>query len=680
MSDTISLEIESLDQWIVWSTEGSADVRRPYNANLPGEYASVADPSTWSSFERALATYDSFDRIDGIGFVFTSSDPYVGIDFDNVARGEDDLEPWVWEIVERIDSYSEWSPSGQGVHVIARDEQEVVERASKTSKLEIYPRSRFFTFTYHSMATTPDSIGSRSGELRWLYDRYEDELTRKLPDEQQMTVHSSTDQVDPDLWVDQALDAIDPDCSYREWCEIVGMGLHAIYGGNEEGFNKWVEWSRSGSKFDENAPNQMRSHWASFDDQGGRSGKSIWWLAENEYGWSYRSQHETSIDLESWINDSDDTPTLDESVEVPDDPPIRCHDYAETYADDSEYEDYLIDPNVLGESDLMVEFGPPKSMKTLCASGMARQFAANEPWMGFEPTRQLTSLYLNFEVKADAWRERSHRLELDDDILEKMHGHYMFTSKFVDEISDDSMERILDTVAYYLHGEGKLQDVPDILWIDPAINFFHGDDENDNSQVMEFVELLRLLAERISPSCAIVLVTHTSKVKYEDDPFRNLRGASAYRGAYDTGLYLDKSEHDVVEIMCETRNSPADLGPYQIVIGADGRFRELPDNIEPRKWAQLRDKIEEDAKRGVVYQKTDLIEECKEKLSFGGEHRMLERLDTLLDRHILGYFDPQPYGGPQLPNRSEGYLCTSQMAYSPEQGVEVEVSDQRSRS
>ena len=55
----------------------------------------------------------------GVGFVFTADDPFVGIDLDDcIENGE--LHPDAVEIVRQLDSYTELSPSGSGIHVIIR--------------------------------------------------------------------------------------------------------------------------------------------------------------------------------------------------------------------------------------------------------------------------------------------------------------------------------------------------------------------------------------------------------------------------------------------------------------------------------------------------------------------------------------------------------------------------------
>jgi putative DNA primase/helicase len=83
---------------------------------------------------------------EGVGFVFCSADPYVGIDLDHCRDPETgEIEEWAREIIEGFEfKYVEASPSGEGVHVITRG---VRKQGVNTERVEIYGQNRFFTKT-----------------------------------------------------------------------------------------------------------------------------------------------------------------------------------------------------------------------------------------------------------------------------------------------------------------------------------------------------------------------------------------------------------------------------------------------------------------------------------------------------------------------------------------------------
>ncbi len=144
LPENIPEELRRRPQWVVWRLEkrdeGNAKV--PHIAGGVGK-ASSTDSSTWRTFEEAVKAFRT-GRCDGIGFVFSSSDPYAGIDLDkcrNPKTGE--LEGWAYKIVGEMSGYAEISPSGRGVHVIVRGKAP----NRRKGRLEIYSSARFFTVT-----------------------------------------------------------------------------------------------------------------------------------------------------------------------------------------------------------------------------------------------------------------------------------------------------------------------------------------------------------------------------------------------------------------------------------------------------------------------------------------------------------------------------------------------------
>jgi putative DNA primase/helicase len=145
----IPAELRDRDQWHVWkceSRDGKA-TKVPYRATASSVKASSTDPATWATFEQATA---AAPEADGIGFVFTADDPYTGIDLDDCFVG-DELHPAAAAIVLALDSYTERSVSGTGLHIIVRAElRGDRNRTGKTDwggQFEVYDRGRYFAMT-----------------------------------------------------------------------------------------------------------------------------------------------------------------------------------------------------------------------------------------------------------------------------------------------------------------------------------------------------------------------------------------------------------------------------------------------------------------------------------------------------------------------------------------------------
>jgi primase-polymerase (primpol)-like protein len=107
----------------------------------------------------------------GVGFVFTAIDRFLGVDLDDCREPEDGtLSEPACEIVEELDSYTEVSPSGTGVHVLAVGS--LPEGRSRHGTVEMYDDARFFTITGEHVADTPATLERRSEALAAVHDEY----------------------------------------------------------------------------------------------------------------------------------------------------------------------------------------------------------------------------------------------------------------------------------------------------------------------------------------------------------------------------------------------------------------------------------------------------------------------------------------------------------------------------
>lgn len=144
--ENIPEELRRRPQWVVWKLEkrDGKDTKVPYIAGGVGK-ADSTNSETWRTFEEAVqALKASPGRYNGIGFVFSSGDPFAGIDLDKCRDPETgELEEWAGEIVASLDGYAEASPSGTGVHIIVRGKAP----NKKRGRVEAYSSERYFTMT-----------------------------------------------------------------------------------------------------------------------------------------------------------------------------------------------------------------------------------------------------------------------------------------------------------------------------------------------------------------------------------------------------------------------------------------------------------------------------------------------------------------------------------------------------
>ena len=128
--------------WVAWNDEDGRKVPK----SPSGGNARSNDPSTWGTYAEASAAV-ARNGYSGVGIMLT--DGYIGIDLDGVVE-DGVIADWAKGIIDGFGSYTEISPSGNGVHIIAwADTEQVgaVGRNNRQDGIEIYNNGRYFTVT-----------------------------------------------------------------------------------------------------------------------------------------------------------------------------------------------------------------------------------------------------------------------------------------------------------------------------------------------------------------------------------------------------------------------------------------------------------------------------------------------------------------------------------------------------
>ncbi|MEM7738183.1 MAG: phage/plasmid primase, P4 family [Deinococcota bacterium] len=161
-------------QWVVWRYEerDGKPTKPLYRADNPARHAKVSDPSTWCAFEVALEQVER-GTAEGLGYVFTDDDGFVGVDIDKCADDEGVLNNVATDITKRLSSYAEFSPSGKGVHIFVQGSLKGLKgRRNDKIGVEIYTSGRYFTVTGERIPDTPRNIRARQGELEAVHELY----------------------------------------------------------------------------------------------------------------------------------------------------------------------------------------------------------------------------------------------------------------------------------------------------------------------------------------------------------------------------------------------------------------------------------------------------------------------------------------------------------------------------
>ena len=181
MMHKLPKELQNTPHWVVWRLvdRDGKKTKLPFDP-VSGKPASSTDPKTWRAFDEALRAYDQGNYA-GIGFVFSKEDSYCGIDLDHVRDSETgQFEPWAREIITRLSSYTELSPSGTGAHVIVR--AKVPGSRRRNGNVEMYDKARFFCMTGERLKGVPDTVEERQAVLSEIHGEFfgEDESNSNI--------------------------------------------------------------------------------------------------------------------------------------------------------------------------------------------------------------------------------------------------------------------------------------------------------------------------------------------------------------------------------------------------------------------------------------------------------------------------------------------------------------------
>lgn len=171
----IPQELKDLKQWVCVAMEPpKGKDKKPRKVPMcgPSRRASVTDPSTWLTFVDAVSMLHAHpEDLKHVGFVFTADDGYLGVDMDGVVDPSTGrILKEAQDIVAKFRSYTEYSVSGKGLHIIIKAEKP--GSSCRKSFLEMYDRGRYFIFSGQTLADSEPAIRERQAELDEFYDEW----------------------------------------------------------------------------------------------------------------------------------------------------------------------------------------------------------------------------------------------------------------------------------------------------------------------------------------------------------------------------------------------------------------------------------------------------------------------------------------------------------------------------
>ena len=226
-------ELKLLPIWV-----GYLSNKVPMDANT-GNAAASNNPSTWSNAAEAWAAKKRYGWA-GIGCMFSIQTGVVGIDLDDCFTGEGRLNDTARQIVQMMNSYTERSPSGKGLHILACGS---IPHSVKRPGFEMYNELRYFTVTgnqYGASEFVGCNIEDRQDEMNALFVVYDGDY-EPAPRPVRPAIERGDVSVSI-VEVERALGVLPPQGDYNtDWLPIL-MAVHDAFP-DERGIALIERWS-----------------------------------------------------------------------------------------------------------------------------------------------------------------------------------------------------------------------------------------------------------------------------------------------------------------------------------------------------------------------------------------------------------------------------------------------------
>jgi hypothetical protein len=225
-------EVKRTGLFCCWHYEkrGEAQTKVPYNP-MTGGMAKSNDPSTFTTFDNACSQVQKDTGL-GIG-IFNG---ICGIDIDHCISDSGYYTSEASEVIELMHSYTEVSPSGNGVHILFRADKFQFDKVryyimNRQAGMEVYitgATNRYLTVTGNSIEHFP--FGNRTEELKLFLERY----MKKRDSQEESVGRNAINGVNPIYGSNTLLDdktLLDKAFSCRN-----GQGFQRLWNGDSSGY------------------------------------------------------------------------------------------------------------------------------------------------------------------------------------------------------------------------------------------------------------------------------------------------------------------------------------------------------------------------------------------------------------------------------------------------------------
>lgn len=379
----------------------------------------------------------------------------------------------------------------------------------------------------------------------------------------------------------RTLQAMTNDLEYQPWVDLM-RSFKAACGDSPEGYDAFEEFSL---QYANNTPEAVADKWASIGDS--KLGADFF----------YQQATRAGIAVSSAAQDFDALPVDDDPYIAKEKPAapkakIRVFGFGDIHGDDTPDEPDLIGPGLLGPGEFLLIAGPPKSMKSMLLQDLLVSAALSREVIGFSAERPLRCFWLQAEMTYKILKQRAKAESFWPNEVEQLNTNLKVSDRFHMILDADGVNYVADLILDAFDGQ-----TPDILAFDPLANLFDGDSENDNAQMMRFLQgRMEQIRQKVNPKAGLILVHHTNKAgkdeAFEKDPFNGIRGAGALRGYYTSAVMIYRPDMAFKErkVFFDFRSGepPEPMvvsyedGRMMVVVDPIGDFGDVTDKLPPK--------------------------------------------------------------------------------------------------
>ena len=155
----------------VWNEAREKWEKKPRLWSEPSRNASPTDWNTWTTFCQATEISRTSDGRYGVALMMNLESGITGFDFDNCRNPDTgEIAQWAVDIIARVDSYTEISPSGRGIRIFAKGHKP--GNRCRTGDFEMYDQKRMLTVTGNHLYGTSTIVEQRQDEMAEVYRQY----------------------------------------------------------------------------------------------------------------------------------------------------------------------------------------------------------------------------------------------------------------------------------------------------------------------------------------------------------------------------------------------------------------------------------------------------------------------------------------------------------------------------